>query len=118
MERQRTDLSLKVKEEVFRLCRSLLLLKSFDETKADLKRISKMLFNLRDSVFNNNNYGDVALEMQEDQNMLDYVDLMTQLIDEASNVCKKYASIDIDFGEFIIYSLLYYVIHSGLRCFA
>ncbi|XP_046844513.1 midasin-like isoform X2 [Xenia sp. Carnegie-2017] len=96
LERQRTDLSLKVKEEVFRLCRSLLLLKSFDETKADLKRISKMLFNLRDSVFNNNNNDDV-LEMQEDQNMLDYVDLMTQLIDEASNVCRKYASIDIDF---------------------
>ncbi|XP_028395044.1 midasin-like isoform X2 [Dendronephthya gigantea] len=99
LERQQTEIKTRVKEDIFRLCKNLLLLEDFDISLGDLKNILSLWFafdgnNLKSNCSNNN-------DTMEDHAsaMLENISQMSKLINEASNICQKHNFADYDFEQ-------------------
>ena len=100
LERQWTDLTEEAKEELFRLCRSLLLLKNCHNTLDDMKHVLKQWFIFCDG---NDGSGKNNMESTGEPNasaMLDNIPQFSKLIDEAISVCHRRNFTDYKFGKF------------------
>ena len=96
--RQWTDIRDRVKKEIFRLCRTLLVLRNLGDSLSDVKHILKQWFTFWDgsSEAANNIY---SLEESSPSSMLDNISYLSKLVDNAINVVQKYNFTDYKFGE-------------------
>jgi hypothetical protein len=98
LERPWKDIKEEVKEELFRLCRSLLL-ENRDQTLDDLKRVLKQWFTFCDgNDGRSKNDGESADETNASVT-LDDISLFCKLIDEAIDVCRRHNFTDNSFGK-------------------
>ena len=96
--RQWTDIRDRVKKEIFRLCRTLLVSRNLGDSLSDVKHILKQWFTFWDgsSEAANNIY---SLEESIPSTMLDNISHLSKLVDNAINVFQKYNFTDYKFGE-------------------
>ena len=96
--RQWTDIRDKVKKEIFRLCRTLLVSRNLGDSLSDVKHILKQWFTFWDgsSEAANNTY---FLEESSPSTMLDNISHLSKLVHNAIDVVQKYNFTDYKFGE-------------------
>lgn len=96
--RQWTDIKEKVEKEIFRLCRSLFVLRNVDNTLFDIKHVLKQWFAFCDGSSERTS-NDYSLEESDPSNMVDSISQVSKLVDDAINVVQKYNFTDYKFGK-------------------
>lgn len=101
LERQQTEIKGKVMEEIFRLCKNLLQLENFDISLHGIRNILSRWFafdgnNIRGNCGGNND----SMEEPRASALLDGISQLSDLIDEASNICQSHDFACYNFGKY------------------
>ena len=98
MERPWTEITGEAKEELFRLCRCLLL-KKCDKTSDDLRHVLKQWYTFRDGKDGTDKKNVESMCETNESVTLDDISRFFNLLDAAISVCQRHSLTDYSFGK-------------------